>query len=101
MTPFDGILGLGFKDLSMGEHFNILDELNDKGQLPGGTFAVFLTDDLNSEITFGGYRQDQVASDIVWADVVHESYWQVAVDDITFDNVATGLCNGRCQVAVD
>jgi hypothetical protein len=100
-TPFDGILGLGFKDLSMGEHFNIVDDLNANGQLPLGTFAVFLTDDSNSEITFGGYRPEQVASDIVWANVVRESYWQVGVDDITFNNAETGLCNGGCQVAVD
>lgn len=100
-TPFDGILGLGFRDLSMGEHFNIVDELNANSQLPGGTFAVFLTDDSNSEITFGGYRPEQVASDIVWAKVVRESYWQVGVDDITFNNAETGLCDGGCQVAVD
>jgi hypothetical protein len=66
-----------------------------------GTFAVFLTDDSNSEITFGGYKPDQVASDIVWSKVVRESYWQVGVDDITFNNKETGLCNGGCQVAVD
>jgi len=60
-TPFDGILGLGFKDLSMGERFNILDELNANKELPAGTFAVYLTDDANSEITFGGYKPDQVA----------------------------------------
>jgi hypothetical protein len=100
-TPFDGILGLGFKDLSMGEHFNILDDLNSDGQLPKGTFAVYLTDDANSEITFGGYKPDQIASDIVWAKVVRESYWQVGVEDITLNNVASGLCNGGCQVAVD
>lgn len=100
-TPFDGILGLGFKDLSMGEHFNIIDDLNANGQLPSGKFAVFLTDDSNSEITFGGYRPEQIASDIVWAKVVRESYWQVGVDDITFNNAETGLCKGGCQVAVD
>jgi len=100
-TPFDGILGLGFNDLSMGDHFNIVDDLNAKGSLPSGTFAVYLTDDFNSEITFGGYKPEQVASDIVWADVVRESYWQVGVDDITFDNAETGLCKGGCQVAVD
>jgi len=100
-TPFDGILGLGFKDLSMGDHFNIVDDLNANGQLPQGTFAVYLTDDQNSEITFGGYRPEQVASDIVWAKVVRESYWQVGVDDITFNNKETGLCEGGCQVAVD
>jgi len=91
-TPFDGILGLGFQDLSMGKHFNILDDLNAGGQLPKGKFSVYLTDDSSSEITFGGYKPEQVASDIVWAKVVRESYWQVGVDDITFNNVQTGLC---------
>lgn len=100
-TPFDGILGLGFKDLSMGKGFNIVDDLEDSNQLPQGTFAFFLSDDGSSEITFGGYRPELVASDIVWAKVDRESYWQVGVDDIAFDNEVTGLCNGGCQVAVD
>mmetsp|Transcript_56493 Transcript_56493/g.160371 ORF Transcript_56493/g.160371 Transcript_56493/m.160371 type:complete len:571 (+) Transcript_56493:86-1798(+) len=101
-TPFDGILGLGFKDLSMGEKFNIVDDLSDAGQLPQGQFAVFLTDDGDSEITFGGYRSEQLASDIVWSQVTRESYWQVAVEDITFDGKNTGLCGSKgCQVAVD
>lgn len=100
-TPFDGILGMGFKDLSMGEGFNIVDDLSSGGQLPQSTFAVFLTDDGSSEITFGGYRPEMLASDIVWADVDRESYWQVGVDDITFNNKETGLCDGGCQVAVD
>jgi len=31
-----------------------------------------------------------------------QSYWQVAIDDVTFDNAPTGLCGAEgCQVAVD
>ncbi|CAE7433129.1 Ctse [Symbiodinium sp. CCMP2592] len=101
-TPFDGILGLGFKDLSMGLNFNILDDMYQTGSLPAGQFSVFLTEDGSSEITFGGYRPEQLASEVVWAPVTHESYWQVAVQDITFDNSDTGLCGIMgCQVAVD
>merc|ERR1719161_1239104 len=100
-VPFDGIMGMGFNDLSMGKNFNIVDDLNDSQQLPQGQFAVFLTDEGESEITFGGYRPESVASDIVWAPVSRESYWQVKIEDITFDNTNTGLCEGSCQVAVD
>eukprot|EP00930_Biecheleria_cincta_P045337 TRINITY_DN31257_c0_g1_i1.p1 TRINITY_DN31257_c0_g1~~TRINITY_DN31257_c0_g1_i1.p1 ORF type:complete len:636 (+),score=122.36 TRINITY_DN31257_c0_g1_i1:103-2010(+) len=101
-TPFDGILGLGFKDLSMGNNFNILDDMYAAGTLPGGQFSVFLTEDGSSEITFGGFKQEQLASEVVWAPVTHESYWQVAVKDITFDNTDTKLCGAQgCQVAVD
>ncbi|CAE7242158.1 Ctse [Symbiodinium natans] len=101
-TPFDGILGLGFKDLSMGHNFNILDDMYQTGSLPAGQFSVFLTEDGSSEITFGGYRPELLASEVVWAPVTHESYWQVGVQDITFDNIDTGLCGtDGCQVAVD
>jgi len=101
-TPFDGILGLGFKDLSMGNNFNILDDMYAAGTLPGGQFSVFLTEDGSSEITFGGFKQELLASEVVWAPVTHESYWQVAVKDITFDNMDTKLCGAKgCQVAVD
>jgi hypothetical protein len=100
-VPFDGIMGMGFNDLSMGKGFNIVDDLNDSGQLPQGQFSFYLTDDGSSEITFGGYKPESLASDIVWAPVTIQSYWQVKVEDITFNNKPTGLCDGACQVAVD
>merc|ERR1719487_921040 len=99
--PFDGIMGLGFKDLSMGQGFNIVDDLYAKGQLPGGQITFYLTDDGDSEVTFGGYKSEYMASDIVWAPVKKESYWQVSIDDITFDNTPKGLCPDGCEVAVD
>ena len=43
------------------ENFNIVDDLNANGQLPMGTFSVFLTEDSTSELTFGGYKPEQVA----------------------------------------
>jgi saccharopepsin len=99
--PFDGIMGLGFKDLSMGRGFNIVEELVSKHALPDGVFSFYLTDGGDSEVTFGGYRPEYLASDIVWATVKRESYWQVGIDDITFDNIPKNLCSGGCQVAVD
>jgi len=99
--PFDGIMGLGFKDLSMGQGFNIIDDLYAKGSLPGGQISFYLTDGGDSEVTFGGYKSEYLASDIVWAPVKKESYWEISIDDITFDNVPKGLCSNGCQVAVD
>lgn len=101
--PFDGIMGMGFEDLSMGDGFNIVGDLQTKGALPGGQFSFYLTDDGDSELTFGGYKQENLASDVVWSKVVRESWWQVAMDDITFDNKPQNLCGGEhgCQVAVD
>jgi len=99
--PFDGIMGLGFKDLSMGKGFNIIDDFYAGGQLPGGQISFYLTDGGDSEVTFGGYKSEYLASDILWARVDLESYWQVSIDDITFDNQPKKLCGGGCNVAVD
>jgi hypothetical protein len=95
-------MGLGFKDLSMGGGFNIVDDL-EKTAVGGGVsqFSFFVTDGDDSEVTFGGYRPERLASDIVWAPVKLQSWWQVAIDDITFNNHPKNLCDGQCQVAVD
>jgi len=98
---FDGIMGLGFKDLSMGDGFNMVDDVVSQHALPSNKFSVFLRDhDEGSEISFGGYKKSQAASEIFWAPVTRQSYWQIAIDDVTFNNKNTGLCSG-CQVAVD
>lgn len=101
-TPFDGIMGLGFRDLSMGGGFNIIDDLVDKGALPNGMFSFALADEGPSSITFGGYRPEAVYGDIVWSQVTIPSYWQIRTDDIMLNNEMTGLCGDQgCQVAVD
>jgi len=97
---FDGIMGLGFKDLSMGDGFNMVDDIVAQHSLPENKFSVYLTDEGGSEINFGGYKRSQAASEIFWVPVNKQSYWQIAIDDVTFDNSKTGLCSG-CQVAVD
>jgi len=99
--PFDGIMGMGFKDLSMGDGFNIVDDLVANGNMGGGQFSFYLTDGGESEVTFGGYKQEYMASDIVWAPVKVESWWQVGMDDIHFNNKAQNLCGDGCEVAVD
>jgi len=85
----------------MGKGFNIVDDLYAGGQLPAGQISFYLTDDGDSEVTFGGYKSEYLASDILWARVDLESYWQVSIDDITFDNKPKNLCGGGCNVAVD
>jgi saccharopepsin len=99
--PFDGIMGMGFKDLSMGDGFNIVDDLVKNGNMGGGQFSFYLTDGGESEVTFGGYKQEYMASDIVWAPVKVESWWQVGMDDIHFNNKPQNLCGDGCEVAVD
>jgi len=87
---FDGIMGLGFKDLSMGPGFNMIDDVVRQHSLPKNQISVFLRDhEEGSEISFGGYKRSQAASEVFWAPVTRQSYWQIAIDDVTFDNKKT------------
>lgn len=98
--PFDGLLGLGFTELSIGDSFNVLDTFVAKNALPSNKFSLYLDDNDGSEISFGGYKKSYTVGDVVWAPVSHQAYWQVEIDDVTLNNEKRGICQG-CQVAVD
>lgn len=113
--PFDGIFGLGLEGLSAGENFNFVNRLAGSKTFKDPSFAFFLRDlkaEEDSEITFGGYREDRlVDGKIHWLPVDHDEandkgYWLVTMRDIIVDGQRLKLCddfrdNPRCQVAMD
>jgi pepsin A len=102
IVPFDGILGLSLPQMAEGPSFSVLDRLVESGVLTEGMFSVFFGNEgEQSEITFGSYKREQLATELFWAPVTVPGYWQVAMDDITLENKNLGLCAGKCQVAVD
>lgn len=103
LVPFDGIFGLSLPQMSEAPHFNVLDCMIRDKVLKKNVFSVFFgaTDNEESEISFGEWREPRMASDIFWVPVSTPGYWQVEMEDITISNKKQGLCHGNCQVAVD
>lgn len=104
LVPFDGILGLSLPQMAEGDAFSVLDALVGAGVLAEGLFGVFFGNEgEQSEITFGSYKKEQMATEVFWAPVTVPGYWQVAMEDITINNKNQGLCGPKqkCQVAVD
>mmetsp|Transcript_44956 Transcript_44956/g.103940 ORF Transcript_44956/g.103940 Transcript_44956/m.103940 type:complete len:435 (-) Transcript_44956:123-1427(-) len=104
LVPFDGILGLSLPQMAEGPHFSVLDQLVSAGILKESIFAVFFGNDgEESEITFGMYRESSMSSDLFWAPVTVQGYWQVQMDDVMLGGERQSLCTGhtKCQVAVD
>lgn len=103
LAPFDGIFGLGLPQMSEGPHFNILDCMIRDRVLKANLFSFFFgaVDSEESEISFGEYRRERMASELFWVPVTNPGYWQVAMEDITIAHKRTNLCHGDCQVAVD
>jgi hypothetical protein len=100
---FDGVLGLALDQMSQGENFNLMDRLIGNHNLKKPLFSVFLSDSDSeqSEITFGDWKTEHMASPLFWVPVSKPTgYWQVQIKDITLNNNKLNLCTD-CQVAVD
>lgn len=101
---FDGVLGLGLKELAIHDEFHFLTQMIDRGMEP--MFGVFLSkhDDVSSEITFGGHKASQHSGHFVWVpvDQPQEGYWRVKVQGIRIGNTSLDMCDGgACTAIVD
>lgn len=100
---FDGVLGLARTSMAQGNAFSMMERLSTNGALRNPLFSVFLSDSARevSEVTFGGIKEEHMASDMFWVDVTESSgYWEVLISDVTFDGKPQSLCE-NCKVAVD
>ncbi|CAD7959077.1 unnamed protein product [Amoebophrya sp. A120] len=99
---FDGVLGLSLPEMSQGSDFNFLNTMLSSGgtRNSGMVFSVFLSDDSEaeqSEITFGSYKPEHIASSeksLFWVPVSRPTgYWQVEMRDIAIDSRRQNLCS--------
>jgi len=114
--PFDGIFGLGLTALSVGPHFNFVDQLRSNTSKTAPLFSVFLRDleaQEDSEITFGTWKPSRLApgEQLHWLPMPRNAsettgFWLVTMRDIYVGDQPLGLCGdasegGRCQMALD
>jgi len=112
--PFDGIFGLGLAGLSAGPNFNFVSRMKLNSTIQDPTFAFFLRDlnlDEDSEVTFGGFKRNRLASELTWLpmpkDEAHQKgYWLVTMRDVYANGKPLKMCDDgsahpRCQVAMD
>lgn len=100
---FDGVLGLALSSMAQSLDFSIMDRLTRHQSLKEPIFSVFLSEqeDETSEITFGDVAEEHMASSLFWVPVTGTSgYWEVRIEDITFNEKRQELCQD-CRVAVD
>lgn len=106
---FDGVLGLGLTGLSQTPEFNFLGVMADHISFDGGadphTFAVFLGDseEEESEITFGGWREEHMLDGPNWAPVSDPEfgYWQIKIRAVRLGERTLAYCEEGCRAVVD
>ena len=61
LGKFDGILGLGFEELALGGAKTVFKNAIDQGRVARQMFAFYLGDEMDGELTFGGYGESVVS----------------------------------------
>lgn len=90
-AKFDGILGLGWPQISVNGIVPPMQEFWSQGQLDANMFGFYLqkSDRSKGKLTIGGYDKSK-AGNPTWVPVSSENYWSVDMPQLKFgDTVAT------------
>lgn len=94
LGKFDGILGLGFEGLSLGDATTVFKNAIDQGQASQPVFAFYLGDNKDGELTFGGYDDDKFTGDIHWINLSIPGYWQIDIDSVSIGEYTSASTSG-------
>lgn len=107
---FDGILGLGLKELAVTDDFNFMHVLSQslaaKGSSMPHTFAMYLEESKegSSEIAFGGWSAERMHGDLIWNDVLEpqHGHWLLQIKKMRVDDKEVPFCaDGACKGVAD
>ncbi|WJX96388.1 phytepsin [Trifolium repens] len=102
---FDGILGLGFQDISVGQVTPVWYNMIEQGHMTQKVFSLWLNQNpasnIGGEIVFGGIDWRHHKGDHTYVPVTQKGYWQIDVEDIILATNSTGLCEGGCAAIID
>lgn len=98
-SPFDGILGLGYQQISSSSEPPPFYNMISQGLVPQSVFGVY-TDVNGAEITFGGVDQTKIGkAQTTFVPVTHQGYWEVGIQQVSVGS--KNLTGGQRNAAVD
>ncbi|CAO2584705.1 Pepsin A-5 [Lemmus lemmus] len=99
---FDGILGLGYPDLSLQGILPVFDNLWLQGLIPQNLFAFYLSskNEKGSMLMLGGVDPSYYSGDLHWVPVSKPSYWQLTLHSISMNGEVIA-CEYGCQGIMD
>lgn len=105
LAKFDGIVGLGFPEISVGKVPPIWSSMVDQNLLDKKVFSFWLNrnaDDSNGgELVFGGSDPKHYKGNHTYVPVSRQGYWQFDMGDFLVGGKSTGYCTGGCAAIVD
>ncbi|XP_048563882.1 aspartic proteinase oryzasin-1-like [Triticum urartu] len=105
VAKFDGIFGLGFKEISKGDVVPVWYNMVSQGLVSSPIFSLWLNrhagEGQGGEIVFGGIDPNHHNGDHTYVPVTRKGYWQFDMGDVLIGGNSTGLCASRCAAIAD
>ncbi|RWR97350.1 aspartic proteinase A1-like protein [Cinnamomum micranthum f. kanehirae] len=105
VAKFDGILGLGFQEISVGNAVPLWYNMVNQGLVEEPVFSFWFNrnseEEEGGEIVFGGIDPKHYKGKHTYVPVTHKGYWQFDLGDVLVGNQTTGFCTGGCSAIAD
>ncbi|MCL7034435.1 hypothetical protein MKW94_018689 [Papaver nudicaule] len=105
MAKFDGILGLGFQEISVGKAVPVWYNMVKQGLIKEPVFSFWFNrnvkEEEGGEIVFGGADPKHYKGAHTYVPVTKKGYWQFDMGDVLIDGKTTGFCAGGCAAIAD
>ncbi|KAG2331414.1 hypothetical protein Bca52824_002594 [Brassica carinata] len=105
VAKFDGILGLGFKEIAVGNSTPVWYNMVEKGLVKEPIFSFWLNrnpqDQEGGEIVFGGVDPKHFKGEHTYVPVTRKGYWQFDMGDLNIAGKPTGYCSKGCSAIAD
>ncbi|KAJ4969296.1 hypothetical protein NE237_015997 [Protea cynaroides] len=104
-AKFDGILGLGFQEISVGNVVPVWYNMVEQGLVSEPVFSFWLNREPEAEeggeIIFGGVDPKHFKGKHTYVPVTEKGYWQIEMGDFLVGDQSTGFCEAGCAAIVD
>ncbi|OWM85568.1 aspartic proteinase A1-like [Punica granatum] len=104
-AKFDGILGLGFQEISVGDAVPVWYNMMKQRLVPEPVFSFWLNrnaeEEEGGELVFGGVDPKHFKGQHTYVPVTQKGYWQFNMGDVLIGGKPTGYCAKGCSAIAD
>ncbi|XP_024959234.1 cyprosin-like [Cynara cardunculus var. scolymus] len=104
-AKFDGILGLGFQEISVGKSVPVWYNMVNQGLVQEPVFSFWFNrnadEEEGGELVFGGVDPNHFKGKHTYVPVTEKGYWQFDMGDVLIEDKTTGFCSDGCAAIAD
>lgn len=105
VAKFDGILGLGFQEISVGNAVPVWYNMVNQSLVKEPVFSFWFNrnadEEIGGEIVFGGVDPNHYKGEHTYVPVTQKGYWQFDMGDVMIGGNTTGFCASGCSAIAD